>query len=125
MAAILTNTGIAQIIDALNGGSHTAPQYLGWGTGTTGAAATDTGLETASAEARVSGSKSIVNTNVTGDTYQVVGTITSAGSQTISEVILNDASTAGQTYVRGVFTGIPLGAGDSIQFTVKIILAQP
>lgn len=125
MAAILTNTGIAQIIDALNGGAHTAPQYLGWGTGTTGAAATDTGLETASAEARVSGSKSIVNTNVTGDTYQVVGTITSAGSQTISEVILNDASTSGQTYVRGVFTGIPLGTGDSIQFTVKIILAQP
>ena len=125
MAAILTNTGIAKIINALNGGAHTAPQYLGWGTGTNAAAASDTGLQTPSAEARVSGTKTVQTTNVTDDTYQVVGTITSASSQTISEVILNDASTSGNTYVRGVFTGIPLGNGDSIQFTAKIILQQP
>lgn len=131
MAAILTNTGIAQIIDALNGGSHTPPQHLGWGTGTNAAAATDSALQTPANEARVSGTKSIVNTNVTGDTYQVVGTLTSAGSQTISEVGLFDGAgtgtppTGAQLYVRGVFTGIALGNGDSIQFTAKIILAQP
>ena len=131
MAALVTNTGIAQIIDALNGGSHTAPQHMGWGTGSTAEDPTDTDLETPSNEARVLGTKSIVNTTVTGDTYQVIATITSAGSQTISEAGLFDGAGSGtpptgaNMYVHGVFTGIPLGIGDSIQFTTKIILAQP
>lgn len=125
MAAILTNVGIQQIIDALNGGSHTAPQHLGWGTGTNAPAAGDTTLQTASSEARTNGTKSIVTVNVSNDTYQVVGTITDATGQTISEVGLFDASTSGQMYIRGTFTGIPLSIGDAIQFTVKLTLAQP
>lgn len=125
MAAVLTNTGIARYQNAMNGGVHTPPQYVGWGTGSTPADATDTGLETPAAEDRVSGAKSLDTTTVANDTYKVIATITSASPQTISEVILNDASTSGNTYVRGVFTGIPLATNDSIQFTVKMILAQP
>lgn len=123
MATVFTNTGRAKITDALNGTSITAPTYLGWGTGSTAAANADTGLQTASAEARVNGTKSRTTTTVTNDTYQVVGTITSSSSQTISEAALFDASTSGNCYVHGVFTGIPLGNGDSVAFTVQIVVA--
>jgi hypothetical protein len=131
MAALLTNTGIAKVQNAVNGGSHTPPQHLGWGTGTTAEDPTDTDLTTPADEARVSGTKSLQTENVTDDTYRVIGTITSASSQTIAEVGLFDAAgsgtppSGGNMYVHGVFTGIPLGIGDSIQFTVKITLAQP
>jgi len=123
MATVFTNTGRAQLTSALNGTGLTAPQYVGWGTGSTAAANADTGLQTASGEARVSGTKSRITTTVANDTYQVVATITSAGSQTISEAALFDASTSGNCYVHGVFTGIPLGTGDSIAFTVQVVVA--
>jgi hypothetical protein len=120
MATKLTNGAVAKLIDGIYGTSITAPTYIGWGTGSTAAAVTDTALQTASAEARTNGTKSKVTTTVANDTLQVVGTITSLGSQTISEAGLFDASTVGNMYVHGVFTGIALGVGDSIAFTVTI-----
>lgn len=123
MATVFTNTGKAKLVDALDNTQLTRPTYIGWGTGTTAASATDTGLETASSEARTNGTPTQQTTTVAGDTFQVVGTVTSTQTQTITEAILNDASTSGNTYVRGVFTGIPLGNGDSIAFTVQIVVA--
>lgn len=121
MATKLTNGAVAKLIDGIYGTSITAPTYIGWGTGTTGAAVTDTALETAAAESRTNGTKSKVTTTVSNDTYQVVGTVTCAGSgKTISEAGLFDASTSGNMYVRGVFTGIALSVGDSIAFTFTI-----
>lgn len=111
------------LTSALDGTQLTAPTYIGWGTGTTTAAATQTALVTPSAEARVNGTKSRVTTTVTNDTYQVVGTLTSASTQTVSEAGLFNASTAGDMYVRGDFTGIALANGDSIAFTVKVVVA--
>lgn len=109
------------MIDGIYGTAITQPKYIGWGTGITAAAVTDTGLTTASAEARATGTASKTTTTVTNDTFQVVGTLTSASVQTISEVGLFDATTAGNLYVHGVFTGIPLALGDSIQFTIQIV----
>jgi len=123
MATVFTNTARALLTSAMDGNTLTAPVYVGWGTGTTAAAATQTALVTPSAEARVSGTKSRITTTVTNDTYQVIATITSASSQTISEAALFDASTSGNMYVRGDFTGIALGNGDSIAFTIKAIVA--
>lgn len=123
MATVFTNTGRALLTDALNNTQLTSPVYIGWGTGTTTAAATQTTLVTPSAEARTSGTKSRTTTTVTNDTYQVVGTITSSSSQTIAEAGLFDASTSGNMYVRGDFTGIALGNGDSIAFTIKVVIA--
>lgn len=121
MATVFTNVGKVKIVTALNNVQLTKPTYIGWGTGTTAAAATDTGLETAAAEARTNGTASIVDTAVTGDTFQVVGTVTCASTgKTISEAALFDASTSGNCYVHGVFTGIALEVGDSIAFTVTI-----
>lgn len=123
MATVFTDVGRAQLTSALNNTQLTSPTYIGWGTSSTAAAASQTALQTASAESRTNGTKSRITTTVSNDTYQVVGTITSAGSQTITEAALFDASTSGNMYVRGVFTGIALGTGDSIAFTIKIVVA--
>lgn len=123
MATVFTNTGRALLTDALNNTQLTSPTYIGWGTGTTTAAATQTALVTPSAEARTNGTKSRTTTTVTNDTYQVVGTVTSSSSQTIAEAALFDASSSGNMYVRGDFTGIALASGDAIAFTIKVIVA--
>ena len=124
MATVLTNTGKAEMIDALNGGTHTPPQHVAWGTGAGTAGETDTTLFTEASESRVSGTKSVVTTTVTNDTYQVVGTLTADGTKTITNAGLFDASTSGNLYVKGDFTGIALNASDSIQFTFKIVQDQ-
>lgn len=124
MATVLTNTGKARMINALNGGSHTPPQHVGWGTGAGTAAETDTTLFTEASESRVSGTKTVETTTVTDDTYQVVATITADGTKTITNAGLFDASTSGNLYVKGDFTGIALNASDSIQFTIKIVQDQ-
>ncbi len=124
MATLLTNTGIKGIIAKLN--ATTPPKYIAWGTGGSVAPdATDTTLETESAEARTEGTNTIVTEEVTDDTYQVVGIITSLSGQTISEVGLLSADENGDLYVRGNFTGIPLETDDAIQFTVKTRIGQP
>jgi len=69
----------------------------------------------------VAGTSSQVTTTTTNDTYQVVGTITCAGAgKTITNAGLFDASTGGNLFAKGDFTGIALNVGDSIQFTFKI-----
>lgn len=124
MATVLTDTGKAQMIAALFGDAVTAPVYIGWGTGAGTAAESDTTLFTEASEARVSGTKSKVTTTVANDTYQVVGTITADGVKTITNAGLFDALTLGNLFVKGDFTGIALNAGDSIQFTIKIVQAM-
>lgn len=81
-----------------NGGSFSEPKQLGWGTGGIAggpftAAVTDVGMFQEAAEARVAGTPSVQTTTTTNDTYQVVGTITSASAQTISEVGLYPSAT--------------------------------
>lgn len=120
MATKLTNVAVAKLIDGIYGTAITAPTYIAWGTGTTAAAVTDTALVTPSSEARTNGSKAKTTTTVTNDTLSITGTITDATGQTITEAGIFDASTVGNMYVRGVFTGIALSIGDSIAFTVTI-----
>lgn len=124
MATVLTNTGKARMVNALNGGAHTPPQHVGWGTGAGTSAEADTTLFTEASEARVSGTKSVETTTVSNDTYQVIATITAGGTKTITNAGLFDAITTGNMYVKGDFTGIPLTSGDSIQFTITIVQDQ-
>lgn len=123
MASILTNVGIKGIIAKLN--ATTPPKHIAWGTGSGAPAAGDTALGTESAESRVEGTNTIVTETVTDDTYQVVGTLTSASTQTISEAGLLSAASGGDLYVRGTFTGIALEVDDAIQFTIKTRIGQP
>jgi hypothetical protein len=118
MATLLVNTGKAIVTNYLNGGAATQPKYVGWGTGAGTTAATDTTLfsETGS---RTSGTTTQQTTSTTNDTYQVIGTITAGSSLTITNAGLFDASTSGNLFVKGDFTGVALTSGDSIQFTFK------
>lgn len=120
MPSLVTNVGLVRIINALNAGSHTAPLHVGWGTGTTAPVGANTGLETPAAEARTAGTKSVVTTTITDDTYQVVAAITATGTKTITEVGLFDALTAGNMYLRSTFTGVPVEADDVLTFTIKM-----
>ena len=119
MATLLVNTGKAVVTNYLNGGAATQPKYLAWGTGAGTTAATDTTLFTETGT-RVSGTTSQVTTTTTNDTFQVVGTLTAGSSLTITNAGTFDASTSGNLFVKGDFTGIALSSGDSIQFTVKV-----
>ena len=118
MATLLVNTGRAIITNRLNGGGAT-PQYVGWGTGAGTTGATDTTLFT-EVLPRVSGTVSQVTTSSTNDTFQVVATQTAGTTETITNAGLFDASTSGNLFVKGDFTGIPLNSSDSIQFTFKV-----
>jgi hypothetical protein len=119
MATLLVNTGKAIVTNYLNGGGATQPKYVAWGTGAGTTAATDTTLFTETGT-RVSGTTTQQTTSTTNDTFQVVGTLTAGGSLTITNAGTFDASTSGNLFVKGDFTGVPLNTGDSIQFTVKV-----
>jgi len=104
-------------------GTGTEPKNIGWGTGTTAPVDGDTALETPAAESKVVGTSSVQTTTTADDTYRVVGTLTSASTQTISEAgLFNDADTL---FTRGTFTGISLDNGDSIQFTIEAQAVAP
>lgn len=121
---VVTDVGMGIITNRVKG-AGTEPNHIGWGTGVTAAAAGNTALETARAEARTAGTSTREQTNVTNDTYQVVGTITASGSAAaITEVGLFDASTAGNMFLRGTFDAINVNVGDSIQFTIKSVFDQ-
>lgn len=124
MATVLADVGRAIITGRLlgvgSGIGFTEPRYVAWGTGAGTAAVGDTTLFTEAAEARVSGSSSRVTTSVTNDTYQVVGTITAAGNKTITNAGLFDASTSGNLFMKGDFSGVALNTNDQIQFTFKV-----
>jgi hypothetical protein len=119
MATVVTNAGLAIITNRIKG-SGTEPLYVAWGTGAGTAAVGDTTLFTEASESRVSGTSTRVTTSQTNDTYQVVGTLTADASKTITNAGLFDASTSGNLFVKGDFTGVALALGESIQFTIKV-----
>jgi len=117
--AVYTTTGRQWTVDKMREtvGAGVTQKFIGWGTGgATAEAPANAALATAAAEARVIGAI----TSPSAALHQVVGTITSAGTQTISEVGLFDASTAGVMIFRAIYTGIPLVSGDSVQYTLQI-----
>ncbi len=120
----VVNAGLAIITNLLSGLGGTVPKYVGWGTGTTPATTSDSGLETPSAESRTDGTPTRETDTVTNDTFQVVGAIESASTQAITEVGLFDAATSGNLFLHGTFSAINVNSGDSIQFTIKTVFAD-
>lgn len=120
MATVYANSGKTITVNRVKG-TGTEPAYVAWGTGAGTAAIGDTTLFTEASEARTLGTSSIVTTTTTNDTYQVVGTITVAGTgKTITNAGLFDASTGTGLFMKGDFTGIVLAVGESIAFTMKV-----
>lgn len=121
MATVLTDAGRDIITNRIKG-SGTEPKYVAWGTAVGTAAHGDIILFTESPdEARTSGTSSRTTTSVANDTYQVVGTITCAtNNKTITNMGLFDASSSGNLFIHGDFTGVALVVGDSITATFTI-----
>ena len=76
-------------------GLLTEPKMCAWGLNPNAltAANTDVALYQESAEARTTGTSSVVTVTTTNDTYQVVGTITATGTRAITEAALSDSLT--------------------------------
>lgn len=127
MVARVQNAGLANITAALL--SDNIMRYLQWGTGTGAAATANVVTTTTTTEARTAGTASQQTTTVTDDAFQVVGTITAAGTRAITEVGVFDAAgsgsppTGGNMDIYGDFTVVNLAAADSIAFTVKVTFA--
>lgn len=128
VATVLTNKERAIVADRIRttpGTYTTAPKFLAIGTGATAAARTavaaDTALST-EVETRTSGTESIVTTALTGDTYQVAGSITMTGTRAVDEGGLFDTGTssAGNMAVSWTQNVDSFSSGDSYTITVKI-----
>lgn len=125
-ATVVTNKGKAMFADRVRttpATYTTAPKFVAMGVGATGATRTavaaDTALST-EVETRTSGTESIITITQTGDTYQVVGTVTATATRVVDEGGLFDASTVGNMFTSATFPVINLASGDSIQFTWKV-----
>ena len=118
---MVTNSGLAIITNLVSVLGGTVPKWIGYGTGVTAPAVTDTALGTASADARAVGVPTRVLTTVANDTLQIVGTLTSGSSQAITECGLFDALTTGNMMARGTFAALNLILNDTLTITFKIV----
>jgi hypothetical protein len=120
LATVLTNAGVAIITNRVIQ-AGTAPKNIGWGTGTTTAAVSQTALVTEAAPTtaggRTVGTESRTTTTVTNDTNTWTGTVTAGGTLAITEAGLFDATSAGNMLIRGDFAAVNVVSGDSIAFT--------
>lgn len=127
-ATVVTNIGKAMFADRLGAAATytVSPHFCAMGVGATGAArtasVTDTALST-EVETRTAGTVSVQTTSVTGDTYQVTGTITATAGRSVDEFGLFDHSTSTSMGFSATFTVVSLSSGDSIAFTAKIQLS--
>jgi hypothetical protein len=119
-ATMFTNAGAAVVTNRIIQGG-TAPKNIGWGTGTTAAALTDTALQTEAAPTtsggRTVGTESRTTITNTNDNYQVTGSVTAGGTLAITEAGLFDAVSSGSMPIHSVFTAVNVNSGDSIAFT--------
>ena len=120
LATVFTNAGAAIVTNRITQ-AGTAPKNIGWGTGTTAAAVTDTALETEAAPTtsggRTVGTESRTTVTNTNDNYQVTGTVTAGSSLAITEAGLFDAVSSGNLLIHSVFSAVNVVSGDSIAFT--------
>lgn len=120
MAAIATNKGKTVTASLLAGASSAIPKYIGFGSGTHVAAATDTALTTEVGRVGTN-NPTLTTTTLTDDTVNVAQTYTNAsGSQvTIREAGLFDASSAGNMTASMTFDPVVLEPTESLLITVK------
>jgi hypothetical protein len=132
MATVFTHQGKAKTAGRVKGSDANEPNKIAFGTGVTTHVVGDTALTTErTVEARIAGTSSLVTTNQTNDTYQVVGTLTKsdAGTAAISESgLVDQARGAGAAVpggdvwlMMGDFAVINIAQNDSIQFTHKVV----
>ena len=126
MATFCVNGGLKLTTGLLTAVSALVPKYMAIGSGTTTAAITDTTLTTEyttgtwSGYARVTGTATQQTTTSSDDTAQWVGSWTAPAAETVAEAGNFDASTVGNLFVHGNFTGVALSSGDTLQVTITV-----
>lgn len=112
-ANLVVNTGLAAVIDRLQGNTPAVHDYQAIGTGTTAPAAGDTTLQT-EVGTRIQGAL----TQPTATTDRLVSTFPAGnGTGAITETGRLNASSAGNLLARLTFSVINKAAGDSLQIT--------
>lgn len=121
---LVVDAGKAGVASRINGaGGEAAFTYIAVGTGTTGAAAGNTALETelaSSGLSRANSTASRVTTTVTNDTAQLVNTFSVTGTQAVTESGVLNAASSGTLLCRQTFSAINVVNGDSLQITWKV-----
>ncbi len=124
---LVTTAGKALVAGRINGyGSPAAATYIGIGTGTTSPVVGDTALEAeksasgGASTTHTSGTASLVTTDTTNDTAQLVATFSITGTIAITESGVFNASADGTMLARQTFSAINVVSGDSLQLTWKI-----
>jgi hypothetical protein len=124
-AQVLTNVERAIVADRFGTPATyiNPPKYLGVGVGATGAArtasATDTALSTP-VETRTAGTQTTTTTTLTGDTVQVVGTVTFTAPRAVDEGGLFDAASGGNMAVSWTQLADNFNTGDTFTITIKV-----
>lgn len=122
---MVTNAGKAIVTNLVSGIGGTVPKFVAIGSAAGTAAATDTTLFTEyttgtwSGYARTSNTPTRSTTTVTNDTVNITGTFTAGAPQTVTNAGCFDASTVGNLFIKGDFTGVALANGDSIQINIS------
>ena len=116
MASVFTTVGKQWVVDKMRNAIVTDAKYIAWGTGAGIADIGDTTLFTEATETRVVG----VVTSPSAAVYQTVGTIVANGGKTITNAGVFDATTVGVLVLKGDHAGIPLLAGDSVEYTFQL-----
>lgn len=115
VSKVFSDAGQAKVVALLL--ANASVKHIGWGSGSTAAAVTDTTLVSANPEARTAGTISNPDTV----THRVVGVVEATASRTVAEVGLFDASTSGNLCVRGTHTSRSLITGDQIRYTIDSV----
>jgi len=106
------------------GGATNTFNYIGIGIGTAAESASDTGLTNANSVSRLQDTtKGLIN--ATGNPYVTLQQTFTPGAMTIAEAGVFDAggSSGGHMFAHKTFTGIGLGATDTLTVTWRITLA--
>lgn len=120
---VIVNGGKQAVAQLLRDAAGSPFSHIGVGTGTTAAAATDTGLETAitdSGLARAAATTSEVTTDVTGDTARFLKLFSVTGTKAVTESVVFNNPSGGTPLCRQVFSAINVVNGDSLQITWDI-----
>jgi hypothetical protein len=124
MAVHFVNGGPAIVTNLVSGIGGTVPKFVAIGSGGVATTAADTSLSTEyttgtwTGYARTSNTPTRTTTTQTNDTLNVTGTFTAGAAQTVTNAGCFDASTSGNLFVKGDFTGVVLANGDSIQINI-------
>lgn len=125
MAPTVPNAGEAAIVTALVRDAVATPasgmKWIGWGSTNTAETETDTDLAAALGENRVgTNAPTAVTVGTTGDTLQVIQTITATAAHTIREVALFCSSAGAPMAMRATHGDLVINASDAVEYTLQV-----